>query len=101
MNAIIRIAGCGLAAVAVLMLLCAAFGYRTGLVGLQTAFLLLRWGAYLGGAAAVLSLLAAVLMLARPPGERQGLARAGLGLLFGAALFGLPASQSYVRELAK
>lgn len=95
MNAVIAIAGCGLAAVAVLMLLCAAFGYRTGLVGLQSAFLLLRWGAYLGGAAAVLSLLALVLMLARPTGERQGLALAGLSLLLGAALFGFPASQLY------
>lgn len=95
MNARIAIAGCGLAVVAVLMLLSAALGYRTGLVGLQTAFLLLRWGAYLGGGAAVLSLLAVVLMLARPPGERRGLALAGLGLLLGAGLLGLPASQMY------
>lgn len=95
MNARIAIAGCGLAVVAVLMLLGAALGYRMGLVGLQTAFLLLRWCAYLGGAAAVLSLLALVLMLARPSGERRGPALAGLGLLLGAAVFGLPASQLY------
>lgn len=95
MNARIAIAGCGLAVVAILMLLGAALGYRTGLVGLQTAFLLLRWGAYLGGAAAVLSLLAVVLILARPRGERRRLALAGVGLLLGVAVFGIPASLLY------
>jgi uncharacterized protein (DUF1499 family) len=95
MNTRIAIAGCGLAVVALLMLLCAALGYRTGLLGLQTAFLLLRWGAYSGGAAAVVSLFAVVLTLARPRGERHRLALAGLGLLLGAALIGFPASQLY------
>lgn len=95
MNARIAMAGAGLAVGAVLMLLGAALGYRAGLVGLPTAFLLLRWGAYVGGAAAVISLLALVLMLARPRGKRRGVAPAGLGLLLGAALFAFAASQFY------
>lgn len=95
MNAIVAIVGSGLAVVAALILLSSTLGYRTELVGLQAAFLLLRWGAYLGGAAAALSLLAVVLTLARPPVERQWLVLAGLGLLLGAALFGLLATQMY------
>ena len=95
MNARIAIVGCGLAVVAVLMMLCAALGHRAGLVGLQSAFLLLRWGAYLGGAAGVLSLLAVVLMFVRPRGERRGLALAVFGFIIGAGLFGLAASQLY------
>ena len=95
MTAVIAVIGCGLAVVAVLTLLCAPLGYRTGFVGLQTAFLLLRWGAYLGAAAAALSLLAVVLSLARSPVERQWLVLAGIGLLLGAAVFSLIASQMY------
>ena len=77
------------------MLLSAALGHRTGLVGSQTAFVLLRWGAYLVGAATLLSLVAVVLLLVRPTGERRGLALAGLGLLLCAALIGFVAIQFY------
>ena len=95
MNARIAIAGCVLAVVALLMLLSAPIGYRSEFVGLQTAFLLLRWGAYLGAGAAVLSLLAVILNLTRPRDKRGGMAIAACGLLLGAAVFGFPASQLY------
>src|SRR5688572_1081052 len=95
MNAKLAIAGCGLAVVAVLMLLAAALGHRTGLVVLPTAFVLLRWGVYLGGAGAVLSLLAVLLMLMRPAAQRQGLRAAVVGLALGSALFGFVANQYY------
>lgn len=91
----IAIIGCGLAIVSAVLLLCGAMGHRTGFVGLRPAFSLLRWGAYLGGVAAAVSLLGVVLTLARPRGARGGLALAGFGLLLGAAMYGIPASQMY------
>ena len=50
----------GVAAVAVVLLVMAGPSYRMG-AALPTAFALLRWGAYIGLAAAALGLLAATL----------------------------------------
>ena len=84
--------GLGLALVAGGILLGAALGYRTQVLGLGTAFSLLRWGAYGGGAALVISFLGVVLTLAQRTRVR-GLAIAALGVLIGAVCYTLPAQQ--------
>lgn len=71
-----------LAATAVAMLSLAGIGYRLQWWELGTAFGLLRWGAYLGAAAAVLGAIAAALLLWRGP--RMLAALAGLALVAGA-----------------
>jgi len=82
--------GFALAVVSALMLLNGAFGYRGGWVPLRQAlFTWLRGGAYVGGAAGVVSLVAAI-VVARGP--RRPLMVALAGLVLGAVTLGVPAS---------
>ena len=90
--------GLGLALVAGGILLTAALGYRTHVLALGTAFSLLRWGAYAGGAALTASFLGVVLTGRRT--RVRGLAVAALGVLIGAVSYALPAQQqAMAREL--
>ena len=96
---LVAVGGLGLALLAGGILLCAALGYRTQILALGTAFSLLRWGAYTGGAALVVSFLGGVLTLA---GRKRvtDLAIAVLGVLIGAVSYTLPArQQALAREL--
>lgn len=74
-----------------LIVLSAPIGYRMELLPLRLALgTLLRWGAYVGVAAAIISLAAAGLTLRQ---KRRGMRLALIGLLLGAVAFGFPASQ--------
>jgi uncharacterized protein (DUF1499 family) len=77
------------AVAAVLLLAMAGLGTRAELWTYRTGFTLLRYAAYAGGAAVVLSLLA--LMTTQPRGGTLGVLIAALGL--GVLTFGLPYSQ--------
>ena len=92
--------GAGLAGVSVLALLAAAMGYRSGVLVLGTAFLVLRWGGYVGGAAAVVSLGALIMTLARPRDARRGVGLAVIGVVLGAFALvwvgSIPSSQNPV-----
>ena len=95
----VAVGGLGLALVAGGILLTAALGYRIHVLPLGTAFSLLRWGAYAGEAALVVSFLGVVLTLARRT-RIKGLAVAVLGVLIGAVSYTLPArQQAMAREL--
>jgi uncharacterized protein (DUF1499 family) len=85
----IATAGVVLAVVAALALLLAGPGYRFGLWSLGTAFVLIRYAAYGGIAAAVVS--AAALILAPLRGQRRGMFRALAGLIIGLLTVGVPA----------
>jgi uncharacterized protein (DUF1499 family) len=76
-----------------LALLIAGPGYRFGLWPLGTGFAILRWAAYGGLAAAVVSL--AGLILAPLYGSRRGMLRALAGVVIGVAVVGVP--WSYTR----
>lgn len=65
-------------------------GYRWQLFGLGAAFALLRWGAFIGSAGAIVSLLALVTMFARTGRPVVQVLCAGVGLVIGAASFGVP-----------
>lgn len=77
------------AVAAVLLLALAGLGTRADLWTYRTGFTLLRYAAYAGGAAVVLTLLA--LVTTRPRGGTLGMLVAALGL--GVLTFGLPYSQ--------
>ena len=62
--------------------------YRIGVLSLPNAFTLLRWAAYVGIAAIVLAIPPAFIGYAR--GQRVRVLIAALGLLGGAAAFGVP-----------
>ncbi len=66
----------------------AGTGYRLRWWELQPAFTILRWAAYGGLVAAVLSLLGVI--LARPGGSRRGFPLALTGLLIGLVVVGTP-----------
>jgi uncharacterized protein (DUF1499 family) len=84
--------GAGLAVASALVLIAAPVGYRLGIVPLRVALLtLLRWGAYGGIAAAVVSLAGLVMTLARPRDVRRGTVLAAVSLLVGVVLVALPA----------
>jgi uncharacterized protein (DUF1499 family) len=84
--------GAGLAVVSALVLLAAPVGYRLGIVPLRVALLtLLRWGAYGGIVAAVVSLIGVVMTLARPREARRGTVLAAVSLLVGVVLVAIPA----------
>ncbi len=74
------------AVVAALLLLLAGPGVRLGLWSFRTGFDFLRWGAYLGMAAAVLALVQ--LAVPRWRGERPWML--GLAVVLGALAFGVP-----------
>jgi uncharacterized protein (DUF1499 family) len=82
-------AGLVLAVVAALALLLAGPGYRFGLWSLGTGFTIIRFAAYGGIAAAVVS--AAALILAPLRGQRRGRFRALAGLAIGLITVGVPA----------
>jgi uncharacterized protein (DUF1499 family) len=86
--------GLALALLAALVLVLAGPGYRFGLWSLGTGFALLRYAAYGGIAAAVVS--AVGLVLARPRGRRRGMFRALAGLVIGLIVVGVP--WSYARS---
>jgi uncharacterized protein (DUF1499 family) len=85
------ILGAALAFVSALALLAAPLGYNAGVLSLRTALLtLVRWGAYGGIAAIVLSLAGLVTTFRRPPGQRRGVLLATVGILVGAAIVAMP-----------
>lgn len=86
-------AGLALALVAGLALLVAGPGHRFGWWSLGTGFAIIRWAAYGGIAAAVIS--AAALVLAPLRGQRRGMFRALAGLAIGLIVVGVP--WSYLR----
>ena len=78
-----------LGAVAVLMLPAAGVAYRTGVLPLPAALLQgMRWAAYLGVAAVVVSTIALALAYRRR--LRPGIALAAAGLVLGAIAVGIP-----------
>lgn len=83
--------GAGLAVASALVLLAAPVGYRLGMLPLRVALqTFLRWGAYGGIAAAVVSLAGLVVTLMRPREGRRGIWLATMSLLVGLALVGIP-----------
>jgi uncharacterized protein (DUF1499 family) len=86
-------AGLVLAVVAALALLLAGPGYRFGLWSLGSGFAIIRFAAYGGIAAAVVS--AAALILAPLRGQRRGMFRALAGLAIGLITVGVPAYYLY------
>jgi uncharacterized protein (DUF1499 family) len=87
----VALAGFGLAVVAALVLAMSGPGYRLGWWPLGTGFTLLKWAAYLGIAAVVVSLAGAV--ITRPGARRGGFGLALLGLLVGIVVFWMPYAQ--------
>jgi uncharacterized protein (DUF1499 family) len=81
--------GLALALVAALALLVAGPGHRFGLWSFGTGFALIRWAAYGGIAAALVS--GAALILAPLRGQRRGMVRALAGLIIGLITVGVPA----------
>jgi uncharacterized protein (DUF1499 family) len=86
-------AGVALALLAGLALLVAGPGHRFGLWSFGTAFALIRWAAYGGIAAALVS--AAALILAPMRGQRRGMFRALAGLIVGLITVGVPSYYLY------
>jgi uncharacterized protein (DUF1499 family) len=83
--------GAGLAVASALVLLAAPVGYRLGILPLRVALQsLLRWGAYGGIAAAVVSLAGLVVTLTRPREARRGVMLAVISLLVGLVLVAVP-----------
>jgi uncharacterized protein (DUF1499 family) len=76
---------CGLA------LVTSGFGYRWGWWGLRTAFTMLRWSAYGGVAAGVVSL--AALIAASLGGARGAVGFAAVGLVVSCVVVGMPWTQ--------
>lgn len=79
---------CATAALALLLLGASGTLYRIGVLALPSAFALLRWGAYLGGAATVAGLAAGLLAYRR--GARVGTLLAAVAFLVGMAAFVIP-----------
>jgi uncharacterized protein (DUF1499 family) len=80
--------GAGVAVASALVLVAAPVGYRLGIVPLRVALLtLVRWGAYGGIAAAVVSLIGLVVTLAQ---RRRGSSLAAISLLVALVLIGIP-----------
>jgi len=77
-----------LAVLAVLAAMLAGFGSRWGLWYFRTGFVILRWAAYVGIAAALASLIGA--LLTRPTTLRRGFLFSIFGLVIGILVFGVP-----------
>lgn len=89
--------GAVLALASALTLLAAPVGYRLGILPLRTALLtVLRWGAYGGGATAVVSLLGLVVTMLRRPEARRGVGLALACFVLGVVVIGMPASFLYL-----
>jgi uncharacterized protein (DUF1499 family) len=83
--------GAGLAVASALVLLAGPVGYRLGILPLRVALLtVLRWGAYGGIAAAVMSLAGLVVTMMRPREARRGMLLAAISLLGAVVLLGIP-----------
>jgi uncharacterized protein (DUF1499 family) len=82
------VAAGGIAVLSLLLLALSGPLYRFGILGLPNAFTLLRWGAYGGIAAMVVSL--PVLMMAYASGKRLRALLGAVAFLLGAAAFGIP-----------
>ncbi len=85
---ILALLACAVAALALLLLGAAGPLYRIGVLSLPNAFVLLRWGAYVGIAASLAGLVAG--LLAYRHGARVAALVAALALLGGLAAFGIP-----------
>jgi uncharacterized protein (DUF1499 family) len=83
--------GLGIAVVSLLLLPAGAFGYRSELVPLTTAFALLAGGTLAGAVAALVSAVGLVGSLGR--GWRRGVTLGASGLAISVVTFGLPARQ--------
>lgn len=86
----VALVGLALAVLAVAAGVGAGLGYRFELWSLSAAFMALRWSAYLGISAAVLSLICAVWILRQRP--YNGLYPAMAGLVLGVAIAAVPYS---------
>jgi uncharacterized protein (DUF1499 family) len=84
--------GAGLAAASALALIAAPVAYRLDILSVRVALLtFLRWGAYGGIAAAVVSLIGLVVTLARSREARRGTYLAAVSLLVGVTVVAIPA----------
>ena len=79
---------CGIAALGLILLALAGPTYRIGLLSLQHAFVLLRWGAYAGGVAIAGGVIAG--WLAYRSGGRVRMLVAGLACIAGLVAVGIP-----------
>ena len=77
-----------LAVLAALAAMLSGFGSRWGLWYFRTGFTILRWAAYVGIAAALASLIGAI--LTRPTTLRRGFLFSIFGLVIGILVFGVP-----------
>jgi uncharacterized protein (DUF1499 family) len=84
----IALAACVVSAAALLLLVLAGPIYRTGTIGLQSAFLLLRWAAYLGAGGMTVALATGLYAYWR--GGRKTRLLAGLAFVLGLAAFAIP-----------
>lgn len=80
--------GIGLAVIGALLVLLPGPGYRAHIWSLGTAFSLIRWGAYCGIAAAILSLLGLIVLVATR--ARRWRAFAVAGIVIGGLSIGVP-----------
>ena len=87
--------GLALAVLGALFVVGAALGYRAGVFELGSSFSVLRWGAYIGVASVAVSFVGGALGVwrRRPIGV---LAMAGVGLVLGGAVYGVPARQQAI-----
>jgi uncharacterized protein (DUF1499 family) len=85
---ILAIVACAVAALGLLLLASAGPLYRMGALSLGNAFVVMRWAAYAGIAALVMSIPIAVFGYMR--GQRIRVLVASVALLGGAAAFGIP-----------
>lgn len=84
----LALGACGIAMLGLILLAVAGPAYRIGLLSLPTAFVLLRWAAYLGAAA--IAAAAVVGLLAYRRGARIRILLAALALAAGLVAFGIP-----------
>ena len=83
--------GAGLVALSALLLLLAPVGYRLGFLSLRFALLtVLRWGAYMAIAGAVVSMAGLVITLLRSREMRRGAALAVISIVVALALVAVP-----------
>lgn len=87
--------GFGLAVITLLMILMAGPGHRLGWWDFRTGFTILRWGAYIGVAALIVSLTGCLVLVARPGKHRRGFLWALSGLVMAAIVVGVPLSWLY------
>jgi len=84
----VAVVGFMVAIFALLMVGGAGPAYRLGLVDLTDAFVLMRWGAWMGLAALLVALIGA--WITRPGAQKRGFALTLAGAVAGAAAFGVP-----------